>query len=109
MTTSIPGSISRPPTISSSSWRLAGLALCPCETTTAMRLAMMHLLVHLSFDRPLRHFPDGGEVLQVTRRCEQRIARSVNLEQPTAFVFIQIDRRRVGKQLLIKPHQPAGN
>ena len=26
--------------MSSSSCRLAGLALCPCETTTAMRLAM---------------------------------------------------------------------
>jgi hypothetical protein len=64
MTRSNPCSKSRAEITSSSSWRLAGLALCPWETTTAIRLAML-LLVHLSLDRPLRHFPDGGQVFQI--------------------------------------------
>ena len=83
-------------------WR--ELALWPCETTTAMRLAMRrisdcrfqiglvigawsfirhsdldirHLLVHLSLDRPLGHFPHAGQMFHITLRRRAATRRSL--------------------------------
>src|SRR2546422_11148945 len=106
-TTSIPGSIKRPATMSSSSCRLAGLALCPCEMTTAIRF--IFLLVHLSLDRPLRDLPHAGQMINVTRRLEQRVAGAGDFKQPSGAVLVQVDRARIGKQLLIESHQSPSN
>src|SRR5262245_25927683 len=81
--TSIPGSIKSPATISSSSCRLAGLALWPCETTTAMRL-----LIHLTFDCPLRDFPDAFQVLDISGRVEQGVAGRFDFKQPAGPVLV---------------------
>src|SRR6266481_4360526 len=106
MTKSSPCSNSRAEIISSSSWRLAGLALCPWETTTAILLAIL-LLAHLSFNRPLRHFPDGGQVFQILPGSYQFFPGSLQFEQPAAAVLIYINCRWVGKQLFIKADERA--
>jgi hypothetical protein len=48
-------------------------------------------------------------MFHITLRSQQRVARPLDLEDPTGAVFVQVDRRRVGKQLLVDLHEPAGN
>lgn len=60
------------------------------------------LFVHLAFDGALGNFPDGVQVVDILRRGKQSGTVASDFKQPAALILIDIDRRRIGKQLFIK-------
>lgn len=67
------------------------------------------LLIHLPFDRFLRDFPDGRQMLEVAVGVEELIAVAFDLEEPASAVLVDVDRRGVFEQGLVEGGELAGH
>src|SRR6185437_6098913 len=126
--TSKPRSKSKAPTRSSSSLRFMGLALWPCEMTTVSFLAILDFgflildwnrkskienvllaFVDLPFDGPLGDGPTGGQMDEIILGRQQPLTGAFHGEQPALAVWVYVNARGVGEQVLVELHQPAGH